>query len=236
MNFDAGAEEVGETSFAVAEDTLGYWKERLASCGVAGLSELELWERSAFASGRLFAGRSRWRSAPRLGSTKVDPDKAITGFHRTSLPLKDPGSTRELISFMGSQEVDRKGDWSRFAIGGGNGADVIALETVPKADLARLGAGSVHHIAFALDDRAAQFEVRKALMDTGYQVTPVIDRDYFWAPYFRTPRGVLFETATYEPGFDRDEDTAHLGGAVKLPTRYEPYRNQISRRLKPIKD
>ncbi|MDW9911268.1 hypothetical protein GOC29_16950 [Sinorhizobium meliloti] len=84
----------------------------------------------------------------------------------------------------------------------------------------------MHHIAFAVDDRAAQLEVRKALMDTGYQVTPVIDRDYFWALYFPTPRGVLFEIATNEPGFDRDEDTAHLCGAVKLPTRYEPYRDQ----------
>ncbi|MHC2354454.1 hypothetical protein ACVMB3_003975 [Sinorhizobium meliloti] len=74
--------------------------------------------------------------AARLGNTEVDPDKAITGFHRTSLPLKDAGATRELNSFMGYQEVDRKGDRSSFAASGGNGADVIALETVPKADLA----------------------------------------------------------------------------------------------------
>ena len=44
-------------------------------------------------------------------------------------------------------------------------------------------------------------------MDTGYHVTPVIDRDYFWSIYFRTPGGVLFEIATNEPGFDSDEDT-----------------------------
>ena len=48
--------------------------------------------------------------------------------------------------------------------------------------------------------------MRKALIDTGDQVTPVIDRDYFWAIYFRTPGGVLFEVATDEPGFDRDEE------------------------------
>ena len=76
----------------------------------------------------------------------------------------------------------------------------------------------MHHIAFAVPDRAAQLEVRKRLVDTGYQVTPVIDRDYFWSIYFRTPGGVLFEVATNEPGFDRDEDTAHLGKALKLPT------------------
>jgi glyoxalase family protein len=236
-----GAGEVGETSFAVAKNTLGYWKERLALHGVTGLSEHEL------------RGEKRLRfkgpdgdalslvevdGDPRPGwaSREIDADKAIKGFHGASLRLGDLGATRELLSFLGYQEVDRNGGWSRFAISGGNGADIIDLETVPQADLARLGAGSVHHIAFAVDDRAAQLEVRKALMDTGYQVTPVIDRDYFWAIYFRTPGGVLFEIATNEPGFDRDEDTGHLGEALKLPARYEPYRDQISRRLEPIRD
>ena len=90
----------------------------------------------------------------------------------------------------------------------------------PARRFADLGAGSVHHIAFAVENRAKQLEVRKALIDTGYQVTPVIDRDYFWAIYFRTPGGVLFEVATNEPGFDRDEDTAHLGEALKLPRQH----------------
>ncbi|MEL7204907.1 MAG: ring-cleaving dioxygenase, partial [Pseudomonadota bacterium] len=84
---------------------------------------------------------------------------------------------------------------------------------------------------FAVDDRAAQLRVRQALMDTGYQVTPVIDRNYFWAIYFRTPGGVLFEVATNEPGFDHDEDTAHLGEALKLPEQYEAQRAEIERVL-----
>ncbi|ODR91291.1 ring-cleaving dioxygenase [Sinorhizobium alkalisoli] len=236
-----GVGEVGETLFAVAKDTLGFWKERLASRGVAGLSEQELRgeKRLGFKGpdGDAFSlvevdGDPR----PGWASSEIDADEAIKGFHGASLRLRDPGATRELLGFMGYQEVDRKGDWSRFVISGGNGADVVDLEIVPEADLARLGAGSVHHIAFAVDDRAAQLEVRKALTDTGYQVTPVIDRDYFWAIYFRTPGGVLFEIATNEPGFDRDEDTEHLGEALKLPSRYEPYRDQISRRLEPIRD
>ena len=113
---------------------------------------------------------------------------------------------------------------------------MIDIETLQQADSARPGAGSVHHIAFAVEDRAAQLEVRKALLDTGYQVTPVIDRDYFWAIYFRTPGGVLFEVATNEPGFDRDEDIAHLGESLKLPSRYEPHRAQIQQQLEPITD
>jgi hypothetical protein len=36
-------------------------------------------------------------------------------------------------------------------------------------------------------NRAAQLAVRAALADAGVEVTPVIDRDYFWAIYFRAP-------------------------------------------------
>ena len=99
-----------------------------------------------------------------------------------------------------------------------------------------MGAGSVHHVAFAVENRAAQLEVRKALMDTGYQVTPQIDRDYFWAIYFRAPGGVLFEIATNEPGFARDEDTSHLGEALKLPQQHAHLRAEIERILPPLKD
>ena len=88
--------------------------------------------------------------------------------------------------------------------------------------------------AFAVEDRAAQARVRQSLLDTGYQVTPVIDRDYFWAIYFRPPGGVLFEIATHDPGFDRDEDRAHLGEALKLPGQYEPFRAQIEDLLPPL--
>ena len=73
-------------------------------------------------------------------------------------------------------------------------------------------------------------------MDTGYNVTPVIDRDYFWAIYFRTPGGVLFEIATNEPGFDRDEDRAHLGQALKLPGQHAHLRPRLEQMLPEIRD
>ena len=122
----------------------------------------------------------------------------------------------------------------RFAIPHGNGAHVLDIETLPNIASSGQGAGSVHHIAFAVENRQKQLEVRKALMDTGYQVTPVIDRDYFWAIYFRTPGGVLFEVATNEPGFDRDEDSAHLGEALKLPTQHAHLRETLEQQLQPI--
>jgi glyoxalase family protein len=47
---------------------------------------------------------------------------------------------------------------------------------------------------------------------------------------------VLFEVATAEPGFDRDEDLANLGTALKLPRQHEALRARIEDYLTPITD
>jgi glyoxalase family protein len=236
-----GAGEVGETVFSVPEGSLGYWTERLTGLGVQGLEA-----QTSFGANRLgFLGPDGDGFAltevpgdarPAFAAGTVPADAGVHGFHSVSLRLRDGGATGELLRFMGYEPVDRQGDVTRYAVPGGNGADAIDIEVMPGAPAARQGAGSVHHIAFAVADRAAQLEVRKALLDTGYHVTPVIDRDYFWAIYFRTPGGVLFEVATNEPGFDRDEDTAHLGEALKLPQQHAHLRGQLEKLLPPIVD
>jgi glyoxalase family protein len=237
----AGTGEVGETLFAVSRGTLGYWAERLQKSGVAVGSPTEEFgeKRLSFAApdGDRFAliEVDATANAPWDGNG-VAAAEAIHGFHGATMRLRDGGATAELLQFMGYSPVDRQGAVTRYAVAGGNGADRIDIEVLPNAPRAQQGAGSVHHIAFAVENRAAQLEVRKALMDTGYQVTPVIDRDYFWAIYFRTPGGVLFEIATNEPGFDRDEDSAHLGEALKLPRQHEALRPRIEALLPPIRD
>jgi glyoxalase family protein len=236
-----GVGEVGETVFAVPAGSLGYWQQRLTGHGVVGMQEEarfgERWLRFAGPDGDGFAlAEVAGDPRPAFAGGPVPKDEGVHGFRGATMRLRDGGATGELLQFMGYQPVDRQGDLTRFAMPGGNGADVIDLQVLPGAASAHQGAGSVHHVAFAVEDRAAQLAVRKALLDTGYHVTPVIDRDYFWAIYFRTPGGVLFEVATNEPGFDRDEDTAHLGEALKLPRQHAHLRGQIERILPPIVD
>ncbi|CAN7290506.1 VOC family protein [Rhizobium sp. LjRoot30] len=234
-----GVGEVGETQFSVPKGALTFWQDRFAAQGVDGI-EADM----VFGANRLrFRGpdgdalalveaaddaRTPWTAQG------ISEDVAIRGFAGARFNLHDAAATEELLGFMGYQRAEKQGDVTRFIIPGGNGADTIDVAALPKASFARQGAGSVHHIAFAVDNREKQLEVRKALMDTGYQVTPVIDRDYFWAIYFRTPGGILFEIATNEPGFNRDEDTAHLGEALKLPGRYEPFRDRIEANLESL--
>jgi glyoxalase family protein len=237
----SGAGEVGETVFSVPQGALGFWKDRFANAGVGGLKE-----DTAFGEKRLhFAGadgdgfalvesandkRAPWTQGG------IESDAAIRGFHSASLRLRDDGATGELLKFMGYEQIGAEGGVKRLGVKGGNGANFIDVETMPNLAPARQGAGSVHHIAFSVENREKQLEVRKALVDTGYAVTPVIDRDYFWAIYFRTPGGVLFEVATNEPGFNRDEDTAHLGEALKLPKQHAHLRAQLEKSLLPLSE
>ncbi len=233
-----GTGEVGATVFAVPEGSLGFWRERLVAKGVAGLAEEESFgekrlrfqgpDGDEFALVETSDDRAPWTEGG------VPGDVAIRGFQGASLRLRDQGATDELLRFMGYESQETRDSVTRFVVPGGNGADVIDVETLPGATPALMGAGSVHHIAFAVPDRAAQLEVRRALIDTGHRVTPVIDRDYFWAIYFRTPGGVLFEVATNEPGFDRDEDTAHLGEALRLPRQHAHLRTYLEDHLEPL--
>jgi glyoxalase family protein len=234
-----GTGEVGTTVMSVPEGSLGFWEQKLSGEGVKDLKRDE-----SFGQKRLhFSGpdgdglalvedKNDVRSAWTHGG--VASDDAIRGFHSASLRLRDAGATEELLKFMGYEVAETHDGIKRMVIKGGNGADFVDLETLPGTPLAGLGAGSVHHIAFAVPTKADQLEVRRQLMDTGYQLTPVIDRDYFFSVYFRTPGGVLFEIATNEPGFNRDEDTAHLGEALKLPRQHEHLRGKLEKTLEPL--
>lgn len=95
------------------------------------------------------------------------------------------------------------------------------------------GAGTVHHIAWHTP-KADHLAWQQRVAQAGQHVTPVIDRDYFDAIYFREPRGVLFEIATTEPGFAVDEPADRLGEALQLPAKFEPVRPQLEQLLQPL--
>jgi glyoxalase family protein len=123
----------------------------------------------------------------------------------------------------------------RLAAPGDARGAVVDLMRSDAPSIGRQGAGTIHHVAFRAEDDAVQLEWREKLASAGLGVTPPIDRQYFNAIYFREPGGVLFEIATDPPGFAVDEDAAHLGEALKLPAKYEGYRDRIEAVLPPLK-
>ena len=236
-----GVGEVSTTSFSVPTGSLPGWETRLGGQGVKGMSR-----DVRFGQNRLLFDGTDGDSFALIETNRDNPDRwtgngvgeamAITGFHSAAIRLADADATADLLQFMGYEQVEKQDNVTRFRVANGNGADLVDIEAMPGAKAAQQGAGSVHHLAFAVENRAAQLAVRKALTDAGAAVTPVIDRNYFWSIYFRTPGGVLFEVATDEPGFDHDEDTAHLGQALMLPAQHEHLRSQLEHTLEPLAD
>jgi len=235
-----GTGEVGTTAFSVPEGSLGYWEKRLAEHKAGDvkrddrLGEARLAFKGPDGDGFALVESTGDRRAPWTGNG-VGADEAIRGFHSVSMRLPDTSGMNFLLQLMGYEEIGQEANIHRYRIKGeGNDANIVDIEVLPLMNPARQGAGSVHHVAFAVDDRAAQLAVREELTSAGVPITPVIDRDYFYAIYFRTPGGVLFEIATNEPGFDRDEERAHLGEGLKLPSQHEHLRAHLEQTLQPL--
>lgn len=231
-----GAGEAAETAYAVPAGSLSRWEERLGAFGPvrreSRLGQARLVTEGPDGEGVALVEVEGDPRTPVAG--EMDADHAILGFHSVTLLLREAGPTARLLEVMGYEEEAREGTLTRMRVSGGNGADVVDLIEDRGAPPARQSAGSVHHVAFSVPDRAAQAQVRAAVEAAGMRATPSIDRDYFWAIYFRTPGGVLFEVATIEPGFARDEAPDALGTALKLPAQHEHLRAHLSRSLEPL--
>ncbi|TYB82627.1 ring-cleaving dioxygenase [Maritimibacter fusiformis] len=167
------------------------------------------------------------------------------GFHSVTLWLDEVEPTARVLEAMGYvREAE-----DATATGGTGGTETrvryrstdpgrgsaVDLMTSDARSIGRSGAGTIHHVAFRARTAEEQQEWRKRLSEIGLDVTPVIDRQYFDAIYFRTPSGVLFEIATDPPGFAVDEDAAHLGETLKLPEKFEAHRARIEQVLPEIR-
>ncbi|MEM6637104.1 MAG: ring-cleaving dioxygenase [Pseudomonadota bacterium] len=175
-----------------------------------------------------------------LIETEVAGDQDIGAFHSVTLWEDDIAPTaRFLTDVLGYKEVGHTQDGAderlRLEVPGDGPGNVVDLTRQDASSFGRQGAGSIHHVAFRAKTNEEQLEWRERVMAAGLQVTPVIDRQYFNAIYFREPGGVLFEIATDPPGFARDEPMDALGQKLMLPAQYEGIRDRLEQTLPPLK-
>lgn len=133
---------------------------------------------------------------------------------------------------MGLTFAGQEGDVARYHSAADLGNVVeLKVTAVPRGEM---GVGTVHHIAWRAKDDQDQLEWQEVVHDNGYGVTPVQDRNYFNAIYFREHGEILFEIATDPPGFAHDETPETMGTSLMLPEQYEPHRAQIEQVLLPV--
>jgi glyoxalase family protein len=171
---------------------------------------------------------------PRPGANQwpVPPQYAIRGFWGVTLSIEGYERTAELLTTpLGFQAVQNAANRFRYQVGSGGPGTFVDLLCQPNRIPGQMGVGVVHHVAWRTPDDETQRRLRQDLADREYNVTPVIDRQYFHSVYFREPGQILFEIATDPPGFTIDENATDLGEHLKLPPWLEPYRDELEHRL-----
>jgi glyoxalase family protein len=172
--------------------------------------------------------------APWDGSP-VSHEHQVRALHGARVPLRDLAPTRAFLEgVLGFRHHGEEAGWHRFVLPGGTGAGaghLLDLREEPDGRRGEWGVGTVHHLAWTVDDQAHQVAVRGDVARAGRRPSDVIDRFWFRSVYFPEPGGVLFELATAGPGFAVDEDPSALGERLILPPWLEPYRERIEAAL-----
>ncbi|MES2462709.1 MAG: ring-cleaving dioxygenase [Armatimonadota bacterium] len=227
-----GQGQVTATALTVPENSLDYWRARLAAVNVvAGETEtrfggkalrfedpdglvLELVTRAEAAS----ATEGLWPDSA------VPREYAIRRLDGVTLTLSRREPTEAMLLNLGFQRVGEEARRIRYSASTGQSGTVADIVVDTDAPRASLGIGVVHHVAWRTPNDETELAWRKQLLEQGRSVSPVMDRDYFHSIYFTEPGGVLFEIATDPPGFTVDEPLETLGTRLCLPAALEETR------------
>lgn len=170
--------------------------------------------------------RKPWETAD------VKADVATKGFHSVVLTLKNIKPTAEILTdIFGYKLLEQDGNRYRFITDAVENAAIVDLIESPGEERGYNAGGTNHHVAFRVKNDQVLMEFREKIAQKGLNITPKIDRDYFFSLYFREPGGVLFELASENPGFAIDEPVDALGSGLRLPKQYEGSRAEIERIL-----
>ncbi|MGI4886046.1 MAG: ring-cleaving dioxygenase [Janthinobacterium lividum] len=236
-----GTGQATEIGYSVPAGSLDFWMQRFAANGITCNKPGEKFGEKYLAfldpDGLKFELIEPKTPDPRTPWTtpEVGPQVATRGFHTVTLTLASAQATAEILTdVFGYTLLEQHVNRRRYATDAVAGAACLDLVEVPGEARSVTAGGSVHHVAFRVQDDAAELYFRQKLLDRGLQPTPQVDRDYFHSVYFREPGGVLFELATENPGFTVDEPLAELGTHLMLPAQHEHLRPQLEKRLVPI--
>jgi len=225
-----------EVSLAVPPGSLDFWGERLKQDGVTvsplesrfGQPALPLRDPHGLRVALVESEDSVSRSFAAWGQSPIPEQHQIRGLESARLVERDLVRTSSFLTdAMGFAHLGTEKGWHRYGVAGGKSGAYVDLYESPTSGRGAWGTGSIHHLAWRVDDEAHQLDVRRRVQEGGSRPTPVIDRFWFKSVYFPEPGGVLFELATEGPGFAVDEDPAHLGESLVLPPWLEPERAKI---------
>jgi glyoxalase family protein len=231
-----------EVSLEVPAGSLEFWGQRLEKYGArANAIEtrfsdrvLTLVDPHGMRLALVEPGDAKARPFSPWDHSTVPVERQVRGLYGAQLWERDLGQTASFLTgVLGFQRLAEENGWTRY--GFRDAAGIVDVREAAGERRGAWGVGSVHHLAWRVDDDVHQLAIRGQVEAGGSQATPVIDRFWFKSVYFKEPGGVLFELATDGPGFAVDEDREHLGETLVLPPWLEPARGRIEAVLPPLR-
>ena len=241
-----GTNDISKTSLRVPSDAaLEYWVKRFDKYGVShhGIKEqfgtktlsFEDFDEQQY---QLISDENNkgigtgipWHKGP------VPDEFAITGLGPIFVRIENFNFLKEVLEkVLHFKEIAQEDAFHLFEVGtGGNGAQMI-VEHNEDLSQAQQGYGSVHHMAFRVEDRAALDKWIDRMAQFRFPTSGYVDRFYFESLYARIAPGILFEFATDGPGFiDDEEDYETLGETLALPPAFRNKRAEIEKLVRPI--
>ena len=227
-----------DIGYSVPKDSLEFWVERFKQFNVKheeiaekfGEKYLHFQDPDGLKIDFIASNNEDKRKPWQTG--EINAAVATKGFHSVTLTLKNVTPTASILTdIMGYKLLKQEGNLYRFCTDAIDNASIVDIMEAPNLPAGINAAGTNHHVAFRIKDENIQMEFREKILSKGFNITPKIDRDYFFSMYFRESGGVLFELATENPGFMRDEALSELGTHLKLPQQYEGSRAEIEKIL-----
>lgn len=238
-----GAGQAVEVQLAIPSAALGFWVERLTAQRVQfagpsvrfGTESVLTFTDPDGLPLALVASDAANDLAGWDGGNGVPAQMSIRGMHAVTLLVRSLEATAHVLTAMlGFIEHSRDAEVVRYAGGGAAPGTLIDVRVLKAGAGGTGGAGTVHHVAFRAADDEVERELQAQVRSAGLPITEQIDRTYFRSMYFREPGQVLFELATDGPGFAIDEDPAHLGEALRLPSQHEHLRSVLEQHLESL--
>ena len=230
-----------EVALTVLPGSLAFWSDRLLRYRINSLAETRFGRRNLSLRDphglrvALVENDSAMKRAFTPCEGPIAFDHQIRGLESARMVERDLQTTTAFLTeAMGFRHLGTENGWHRYAVGDGESGNYVDLQENRDAPRGRWGTGSIHHLAWRVDDEQHQLAVRQSVLGGGARPTPVIDRFWFKSVYFPEPGGVLFELATDGPGFAVDEEAAHLGETLVLPAWLENKRAAIEAALPPL--
>jgi glyoxalase family protein len=239
-----GAGQVTKISFAVPAGSLNFWVKRFSDLQIkhddqiehSGFKRLTFYDFDDQRLELVEVSAIEDQYETNVWTTnEVSKEHALRCFHGATMAVISEDLIKPVLELLGFKKEVTESQHYLYKIPERTNCAFLEVEELPLEFEVVNGAGTVHHIAFAVADDATELKVHDALITIGLRPTHVINRFYFKSVYFMTPAGILCEIATDEPGFAADEDINTLGEKLALPPFIEDQRAHIESILPPLK-